>query len=120
MPLFPTVSGSDAAQLPSLLPGMYGKMRLALTKFEHAFLLPSSALVSQGGKSYVYEVKNDTVHVLPVEVQVDDGNLAKVTKLIKVGNREIKQDLSGQEEIVSSNQGELAEGQSVRPTPVEW
>lgn len=119
MPLFPVITGMEDATRPNLLPGMYGTMRLVLRKFDKAFLLPSNVLVSQGGKSFFYEVKNNTVHLVPVSVQIDDGTLAKVTRLVKVGSKQVSQELTGQEEIVLSNQGELSDGQTVKAIPSE-
>jgi HlyD family secretion protein len=120
LPWFPAVANPNLAEAPRLLPGMYGTMQLVLKTFNQAYLVPSSAVVSQGGKSFIFEVVNDVAHQVPVEVQVDDGNLAKVVRIVKAGQRDVKQDLTGKEELVLSNQGELSDGQAVKPTPVEW
>jgi multidrug efflux pump subunit AcrA (membrane-fusion protein) len=121
LPMFPTVTGKN---LPNeghrLLPGMYGKMQLVLRKFKNAYLLPSNAIVSEGGRSYIFEEKNGAAHLVPVEVQVDDGKLAKVVVITKVGKEEVKRDLTGDESVIISNQGELSDGQAVRPSQVDW
>jgi multidrug efflux pump subunit AcrA (membrane-fusion protein) len=120
LPLPLKVTGKNVGTQPQrLLPGMVGKMTLVFQKIE-AYLVPSSAVFSQGGKPYIYEVKDGIAHLVPVEIQVDDGKLAKVSRIVRVGEEEIKQDLTGDEEIVFSNQGELSEGQAVRTTRVEW
>jgi multidrug efflux pump subunit AcrA (membrane-fusion protein) len=102
-----------------LLPGMVGKMTLVFEKIE-AFLVPSSAIFSPAGKPYLYEVKDGTAHLVPIEIQVNNGKLAKVTRIVRVEGEEIKQDLTGEEEIVLSNQGELSEGAAVKTTRVDW
>jgi multidrug resistance efflux pump len=120
VPLMPTISvTSGAGQKGRLLPGMIGTMRLVF-QTQSAYLLPSSAVFSQGGKPYIYEVKNGVAHLQPVEVQVDDGRLAKVAVIVQVGKEEVKKDLTGEEIIVASNQGELSDGQAVRATMVDW
>jgi multidrug efflux pump subunit AcrA (membrane-fusion protein) len=122
LPALPAVVGNPDQEMPSrcLLPGMYGKMQLVLRKLNNAFLVPSSAIVSRGGKPFVYEVRNGTAHLVPVEIQVDDGKLAKVAKIVQVGRDVVRQDLTGSEEIIVSNQGELSDEQPVRTTPTEW
>jgi hypothetical protein len=48
---------------------------------------------------------------------VDDGTLAKVERIGPDG--EVLGDLTGNEEVVVTNQEELSEGQPVNPTPLE-
>jgi multidrug efflux pump subunit AcrA (membrane-fusion protein) len=102
-----------------LLPGMVGKMTLVFQKIE-AYLIPTSAIVSHGGKPYIYEVKDGKAHSVPIEIQVNNGKMAKVTRIVKVSGEEIKEDVTGEEEIILSNQGELSEGVTVKPTRVDW
>jgi multidrug resistance efflux pump len=121
LPMFPKVEGKDVADQPlRLMPGQYGKMRLVLRSFENAFLLPRAAVVSQGGTSYVYVVKDGTALKMPVKVQADSGEEVKVALIEKVRGQQVLRDLTGKEEIVSSNQGELSNGQAVKTTRVEW
>jgi multidrug efflux pump subunit AcrA (membrane-fusion protein) len=121
LPLFPKVTGTPDRELPHpLLPGMFGKMRLVLHKFKDAYLVPSNVIVSQGGKPYIFVVKNGLAAQLPVEVQVDDGTLAKVSVITKVGNEEIRQELTKDEEIIASNQSEVTEGQPVTAILKDW
>jgi multidrug efflux pump subunit AcrA (membrane-fusion protein) len=119
-PLFPTVTGKNAGQPHPLLPGMLGRMRLVLHSLRNAYLVPSNIIMSQGGKPYIYVVKNGAAHLVPVDVQVDDGKLAKIAVITKIKDEEVKQDLTGDELIVASNQGELSDGQAVQATPVDW
>src|SRR5439155_6180065 len=103
-PLFPHVEGGSPG-VTRLLPGMSGQMRVQLQKFANAFLLPSSAVFTRGGKSYILEVKDGVTQLVPVRVQVNDGRLAKVAVVarsanIRVGEAETLRELDGTEEIV--------------------
>jgi hypothetical protein len=121
LPAFPTVNGKQSVGLGGkLLPGMFGTMRLTLQKFANAWIVPSTALVSQGGRYFLYLVKDGKSVQVPVDVQVNDGRLAKVTLVEVVGGKEIRHDLTGEETVIVSNQGELSDGQAVRPTASEW
>jgi multidrug resistance efflux pump len=121
MPIFPEVSVRMREVLGTrrLLPGMYGTMKLVLRNFRNAHLIPSQAVFSKGGKSYVFLVKDAMVHLQAVEVQVDDGVLAKV--IVLEGNRrDRRRELTAEDQIVLSNQGELSDEQKVKPNPVSW
>ncbi len=59
-------------------------------------------------------MQNGKAHLQPVDVQVDDGKLVKVELLGDKG--EVLGDLTGKEEVIISNQGELSEGQPVKAT----
>jgi HlyD family secretion protein len=117
LPVFPEIKGRPTAGLDGrLLPGMFGKMRLVLRSFADAFLVPSTAVFSQGGRAYIYLVQDGKAVLTPVEIQVDDGKYAKI--LLLKGNR--TSELTGEETIVASNQGELSDGQAVKASPMEW
>jgi multidrug efflux pump subunit AcrA (membrane-fusion protein) len=122
MPVFPEESNRLKANLgiSRLLPGMYGTMKLALRNFKNAYLVPSQAVFSKGGKTYLFLVKGETVHQVPVEVQVDDGVLAKVLVIEATGKGGRRRDLTPADRIVQSNQGELSDGQAVKPNLVKW
>src|SRR5205823_2905924 len=57
LPLLPHVEGGPPGAT-RLLPGMSGQVRVQLQKFANAFLLPSSAVFTRGGKPYILEVKD--------------------------------------------------------------
>ncbi len=111
-PIFPEVTGRLAAgrQL-RMLPGMFGEMTLILRKFDDAYMLPSSAVVIEGGNTYIYVVQDGKAHLQPVKIQVDDGKLVKLELLDAKGD--VIGDLTGKEEVIISNQSELSEGQPV-------
>lgn len=125
LPDFPRVEGNlegkdVQTQGLHLLPGQYGKMKLVLKHFGKAYLLPHNAVVSQGGTSYVFMVKNGLAVKVPVEVQADNGEEVKVVLIEKLRGQTIPGELKGDEEIVATNQGELSNGQAIKPTHVEW
>src|SRR5262249_42911824 len=80
LPLYPKFTGDleGIKKKQELMPGMYGTMRLQLQRFQDCYLLPSSAVLSRGGKRYIALVQDGKVHFAPVKVQVDDGTLVKV------------------------------------------
>jgi multidrug resistance efflux pump len=120
LPLCPTITGQRAEGAHRLYPGMYGEMQLVLRSLSKVYLLPSDAVVRQGGTPYLFLVKNGKAVLVPVEVQVDDQKLAKVSVISKTAKGVIKSDLTGNEEVITSNQSELSDGQAVKPIPQEW
>jgi hypothetical protein len=123
LPRLPVVSGKTVP--PKLLPGMSGYMRLNLQSFHDAYLLPSSAVFTRGGKPYLLEVKDGVTHLLPVHVQVNDGKLAKVSVITSEGSAtsgepEVYRELAGNEVIILNRQSELNEGQPVKVTLEKW
>jgi multidrug resistance efflux pump len=115
---------ASGAQLPGgrelhLLPGTFGYVTLVLRNFNNIYMLPSESIVTQGGYTYIYVVRDGKAHLQPVKVQVDDGKLVKVARLDE--NGKVAGDLTGKEEVIVSNLGELNEGQLVEPTLVkDW
>lgn len=120
LPLIPEYTGQDHLKRSRhLIADMYGKMTLYLKTFDQAYLIPSQAILRQGGRTHVYLVQEGKAHLIPVLLQVDDGHLAKVVRLGDKG--EVLGDLTGQEEVIVSNQEELTEGQAVETTPTaDW
>ena len=124
LPALPVVSGGKAA--PKLIPGMSGYMRLNLRSFHDSYLIPSSSAVfNRGGKPYILEVADGLTHLLPVRVQVNDGNLARVSVIVQQevpgkGLAEVSRELTGQDVIVLSRQAEIGEGQRVKVTLEDW
>jgi multidrug resistance efflux pump len=125
-PIFPRVTG-ESVPPPGrrLIPGMTGYMTLRLPS-DNSFLLPVSAVFSRGGKMYIAQVEDGKAHLVPVEVQVEDGRLAKVSVIVrrtnpKTGAREVvRTGLTGKEEVIASGQSEISDGQAVKATPEDW
>jgi multidrug resistance efflux pump len=118
LPILPEFSGkTNAASTKRLIPGMYGNMKLILKSFGQIELIPSQAIIRQGGRTSIYVVQDAKAHLIPVDVQVDDGTLAHVVMLGK--NGEMLRRLAECEQVIVSNQEELSEGQAVNPVPRE-
>jgi multidrug resistance efflux pump len=118
LPIVPQIQGKLAGgRQMRLLPGTFGQMTLILRQFDNSHMLPSSAIVTKGGYTYIYVVQDGKAHLQPVKVQVDDGKLVKVELLNRKG--EIVGDLTGKENVIVTNQAELSEGQPVKPTLIE-
>ena len=117
LPEFP--KGLETGAAARLLPGMYGKMRLRLKRFQNAPVIPSSAIVRRGGLPYLFRVESGMALLKPIAVELDDGLLARVFWLDKDAGRDVRRELSRDEELVLTNQGELEDGSRVRGTPAE-
>jgi len=118
LPVVPQIEGVlQGGREMHLMPGMFGQMTLILRNFNNVYMLPSQAITYRGGVPYIYVVKDGKAHLQPVKVQVDDGKLAKVDLINE--REEIIGELTGKEEVIVSNQGELDEGIPVKPSLVE-
>lgn len=92
-----------------LLPGMYGEANLILQKIDNAYTLPATAVYSREGLNYIMVVEQGVARRYRIRILFDDGKEVVVAKL--VDNKEVP--LTGTEEIIVSNKGEIAEGQTV-------
>ncbi len=115
LPVAPKIEGNLAGR--EILPGMFGEMTLVLHKFENVYMLPSQAVVNKGGYQYIYVVKDGKARLQPVKEQVNDGKLVYVELLDKEGG--VIGDLTGKEQVIVSNQGELTDGQPVKASLVD-
>ena len=93
---------------------------MVLNKFENASLLPSGAVFRQGGVPYIFLVKDGKAVRTPVDVQFDDGKEVKLRVVERRDGSEDRRELRPDDEVVNSNQGELRDGQAVRPSPENW
>ena len=108
MPFFP--EGLPRGTSAGLLPGMYGKMKLTMRSQQAQHLVPSNAIVREGGMPYLFKNENGIARRSPIEIQMDDGTFAGVRWTVT-------QDLSPTDEIIISNQGELQDGTPIQATP---
>lgn len=119
-------AGRSVWNRPGLLrPGMYGTMKLTLQKYSDVHLIPGGAVVSQDGQTYIYVVRDSIARRVPVLVQLEDGATTKVAVIVReedpeTGQEEVLRELTGEEEIIASGQGEIADGQEVRAVRAEW
>ncbi|OAI46799.1 hypothetical protein AYO44_10715 [Planctomycetaceae bacterium SCGC AG-212-F19] len=123
----PRAPGTPVGATTGLLKaGMYGSMTLILQKFDNVVLVPTSTLCTRGRTMYMCEVKEGVAHLVPVVVQLEDGIQAKIARRVERTNtetgetEEVFEDLTGDEEIVRSGQGEIVEGQAVKTVHVDW
>jgi multidrug efflux pump subunit AcrA (membrane-fusion protein) len=110
LPFFP--EGLTAGQSVGLLPGMYGTMNLVMPVASSALFVPSSAIVRDGGMTYLYENEKGVARRRSIVVQMDNG----VSAAVRWSSNGTTQDLSGREEIITSNQGELEDGTAIEAT----
>lgn len=115
LPSFPTMAGGK--QGLRLLPGMYGTMRLLLRSFNDIDLVPSQVVTRKGGVPGVFVVEGGMARRVPVFVEFDNGVLARIRRAT---GPEERREFTGQDEIVSANQGELTDGQMVQANPADW
>lgn len=92
----------------SVYPGMYGPVTLILREIPKALTIPAEAVYAVSGQSYVVQVRNRQARRVLVTTGYDDGVVVQVLS-----------GLSGNEEIVVSNKGQLSEGQVVDPHRVD-
>ena len=110
LPFFP--EGMPLNQPVGLLPGMYGMMKLTMQQPPGIPLVPSSAIVREGGMNYLFKNENGIARRIPIVIQSDNGTSAGVLLVVKGVNQE----LSVVDEIVTSNQGELQDGAAIQAT----
>jgi multidrug resistance efflux pump len=108
-----------------LLPGMTGTMRLRVGGYGQSFVLPSTAVYSRSGTSYLLLVEDGKTKQVPVKVQVNDGKTVRVAVVVKQtaadgSTRETLTELTGAEQVVAARQLELGDGTSVGVAPSEW
>jgi multidrug resistance efflux pump len=117
----PVVEISNPNAPPAhLLPDMYGTMELVLQTFKDTYLVPSDALVQQGGEHYLYLYKDGKAQKVLVVLQADDGKLAKVAKILKKGDQQLLEEPTGNDQVIYSSLSDLSDGQAVTPIPVSW
>lgn len=111
---------SGDGRFRQIVPGTMANVRVSLDNFADARLLPSGAVFSRIGQSYILVVEDGVTKSVPVVVQVNDGRLVKVAKTSTVGGRQVLSDLTGNEQIVSARQIEIGDGAKVNPVMSSW
>ncbi|MFO0850080.1 MAG: efflux RND transporter periplasmic adaptor subunit [Gemmataceae bacterium] len=125
--LFAAASLSASASQPAgrLIPGMTGTMKLLLRHFPGGYVVPSTAVYSRSGTPYVLLVEDGVTKQYPVQVQVNDGRVAKVVFVTRRRDaagvaHEVVSELTGREVVVAGRQLEVGEGVAVRPAVTDW
>jgi multidrug resistance efflux pump len=108
-----------------LLPGMTGTIKLLIRRFGQAYVLPSTAVYTRGGKPYILVVQDGVTKQLPVRVRVNDGRVAQVALIVhrkdaSGADRESTAELTGNELVVANRQLEIGEGLAVTPAVTGW
>jgi RND family efflux transporter MFP subunit len=103
-----------------LRPGLYAYVSIRL---EHAntWTLPASAIVMQGEQPYCYRVENGKAVRTPLQIGLREGTLVEVLRkrtTTDVGDQTPLllgkwEEITGSEEIVSTNPAALTDGQAV-------
>jgi len=122
LPMLPQVTGNKG--VVKLMPGMSGFMRLKLQEFKGAYMLPSGAVFTQGGKPYILVARAGKSHLVPVRIQLRDGRWTKVALILQEadpqkGTPEVLGDLTGDEAVIVSRQVEIGNGAAVAITLVK-
>lgn len=108
-----------------LIPGMTGSVKLTIGSFGDAFVLPSVALYSRSGVSYILVVQDGITKELPVRVQINDGKtvLVAILENQKRSNgiqSEVSSELTGDEQVVIARQLEMGTGTPVQLGLTDW
>jgi hypothetical protein len=104
---------------------MSGSMKLTIGGFGTSYVLPSTAVYSRSGTSYLLLVRDGLTHQVPVKVQVNDGKTVRLAMLERAAGRdgirrEQLMELTGQELVVLSRQLEIGEGVRVNAGLSDW
>lgn len=89
-----------------LMPGMFGQVRLELTRSDRTLLVPANTLIIRGTGAQVAKVTNGTVHIVPITIGRDYGSEVEVLK-----------GLSENDELVVNPNDHILDGVSVRVAP---
>jgi HlyD family secretion protein len=97
-----------------LKPGMYGHVTVLLEKMENAMAIPATAVFNRRGENYIVLARQGVAKRIPVRLRFDDGEELEVAQM--VDGKEVP--LSGLEDLVVSNKGEIGDGQRIKATPL--
>jgi HlyD family secretion protein len=87
----------------SLHAGMFVTLNVTVASVPNALLVPSVAIVQNGPQSIVYVDNNGTAHAAPITAGIADDTNTQIISGINPGDQ-----------IITSNQANLADGTSVR------
>ncbi len=87
-----------------LLPGYYGYVTLFLQELPDTPVVPSSALLTDGSKTFVYVVEDGICRKRAVSINYQDGTIVGIASGLSRG-----------EQVVRAGGGQLTDGQAVVP-----
>jgi multidrug efflux pump subunit AcrA (membrane-fusion protein) len=99
----PQVAFADPAAAPRVS-GLYAEGRIAAAGGTKVLSLPASAIVQQGGQSFVWRVKNGTLNKVPVQLGPRDA---------RSGDLPVVSGLAEGEQVLRNPGSTLADGQKV-------
>lgn len=121
----PVHAQANQTAIRRLVPGMLASIKLGVGGFGESYVLPSAAVYTRSGTSYVLLVEQGRTKQVPVRVQFNDGKTVRVGLQLASrdtnGNvREGLRELTGQEEIVATRQLEIGDGTAVQGSASDW
>ena len=97
-----------------LMPGMYGHVTLILQRLDNAMAIPATAVFSRRGENYIVVADKGVARRVPVVIRFDNGEELEV--VLMSDHKEVP--LTGKEELIVSNKGEIGEGQRIKAIPL--
>ena len=86
-----------------LLPGMFARITFMVAQHKNVVLLPADAIVTKEGKNTAFVVKDAQIHIIPVQIGLQQGNRVEIEAGISPGDK-----------VVITGQSELKEGMKVK------
>ncbi len=102
--------GLAPAESVGLMPGMFGSLRLIALRFKDSPLVPSEAILRQGGVPYLVQVENGIARKRRILIEADNGTSAKV--LWSDGPKATTA-LSPQDQFIAKNPSAIEDGTEV-------
>jgi hypothetical protein len=103
--------GIQPGESPNLMPGMFGSLRLVATRFKNSPLVPSSAILRQGGVPYLMQVENGVARKRRITIEVDNGTMARV----RWADGPQATELSPEDQFLAANPSAFEDGTAVAP-----
>ncbi len=104
--------GLQPGESAGLMPGMYGSLKLVATRFKDAPLIPSSAILRQGGVPFLMKVENGVARKRQIAIEVDNGTYARV----RWADGPQQTELLPGDEFVALNPSAVEDGTTVVPS----
>ena len=99
-----------------LLPGLYVDVTITV-EHRDVWALPASAVVTKEDESFCYRWENGKAVRTPLRLGLSGGGLVEVLKIqlkpVRSGGQKVWEDVTGKEEIITSNLSAMTDGQAV-------
>lgn len=115
----------DRSSQSRLLPGMNGSIKLVIGGSGQSYNLPSSAVYSRSGVTYILTVVNGKTREVPVRIILNDGRKVRLSIVERKtrddgAEHEFLTELSGDVNVVAANQLQVGDGVEVRAASTDW